>query len=100
MKSESRSYRIPEGVFYQELDKESVLLNLATEQYYSLDPVGTRIWQLLAKTESIAATVAIMVTEYGIDDSILQRDVEELVRKLIAKGLLAELAGAANGTGS
>lgn len=98
MKSDSHSYRIADGVFCQELNGESVLLNLDTEQYYSLDPTGTRIWQLLINTASIDATVKAMLAEYSIEEAALRRDVEELVRKLIAKGLLIELIRPADGT--
>ena len=98
MNSNSHSYRIAEGVFCQELDRESVLLNLDTEQYYSLDPTGTRIWQLLVDTASVEATVKAMLAEYAIEEPALRRDVEELVRKLIAKGLLIELTRPADGT--
>ena len=38
----------PEALF-QELDGETVLLNLQSERYYGLDDVGTRMWQLLAE---------------------------------------------------
>jgi hypothetical protein len=32
-------------VLVQELEGEAVLLNLASERYFGLDDVGTRIWQ-------------------------------------------------------
>lgn len=90
MKSDSLSFRIPDGVLCQELDKESVLLNLHTEQYYSLDPMGTRVWQLLTNTSSIDDAVKTMLTEYEVDETTLRRDVQDLVQKLVAKGLLVE----------
>ncbi len=31
-------YRLAEGVLFQQLDRESVLLNMKTEQYFGLDP--------------------------------------------------------------
>ena len=34
-------------VIAQEVSGETVLLDLKSEQYFSLDVVGTRIWQLL-----------------------------------------------------
>lgn len=98
--SESRSYRIAEGVLWQELDKESVLLNLETEQYYALDPVGTRVWKLLAETASIDATVKTMVAEYDTEEATLKCDVEQLVQKLVSRGLLIEQTKEADGTAS
>ncbi|NJL60696.1 MAG: PqqD family protein [Methylacidiphilales bacterium] len=40
---------IPENVLAQELNGEIVILNMDSETYYSLNSVGSRIWQLLAK---------------------------------------------------
>ena len=45
------------------LNNDAVLLNLRTEQYYSLDPVGTRIWQLLGETRSLEATIQRVLAE-------------------------------------
>ena len=38
---------MPAHVLVRFLDRECVLLNLETEQYFGLDETGTRIWQLV-----------------------------------------------------
>lgn len=81
-------YRLAEGVLFQQLDRESVLLNMKTEQYFGLDPVGTRIWQLLTTTHTVAATVAAMQAEYEVAEAQLRQDVLALAERLMAKGLL------------
>ncbi len=43
----------PSHVLVRYLDKESVLLNLETEQYFGLDETGTRMWQLLTASPCI-----------------------------------------------
>ena len=53
---------IPDGVLVQELQGESVLLNVNTENYYGLDEVGTRIWAVLSEAPSIAAAVDVSQT--------------------------------------
>jgi hypothetical protein len=83
-----QAYRISEGVLFQQLDQESVLLNLKTEQYFGLDPVGTRIWHLLTTAHTVAATVATLKGEYEVDEARLQLDVVALAERLTAKGLL------------
>jgi len=40
-------YRIATEVLSQEVNGETVLLDLTGECYFSLNQVGTRIWQLL-----------------------------------------------------
>jgi hypothetical protein len=42
-----RSIKISKEVLSQELAGETVLLDMASEGYFGLDAVGTRVWQLL-----------------------------------------------------
>ncbi len=83
-----RAYRHAEGVLFQKLDRDAVLLNLKTEQYYSLDAVGMRVWQLLGETRSLEATVRRMLAEYAVDEATLRADVLALADKLATRGLL------------
>ena len=85
-----RAYRPAEGVLFQKLDRDAVLLNLKTEQYYSLDGVGTRIWQLLGETGSLEGTVRRMLAEYTVDETTVRADIMALAEKLAARGLLVE----------
>ena len=69
-------------VLYQELNGESVLLNLATEKYFGLDPVGTRIWQLLSEGIALEAAFSKLLLEYEVDEPRLRADVTKLVSEL------------------
>jgi len=55
------SYRPGSDVVSTEIDdEESVLLSLDTQQYYSLNETGSRIWELLSDghdTEDIASAI-------------------------------------------
>jgi hypothetical protein len=78
------------NVLFQDLGGESVLLNLANDQYYGLDEVGTRIWQLLAVDGDVAGAVTRLHTEYEgqVDGTTLRRDVDDLIDRLVSAGLL------------
>ncbi len=41
----SFNFSIPENVLSQEVNGEIVLLNIENESYYSLNAVGSRMWQ-------------------------------------------------------
>lgn len=78
----------PEYVLVRELEGESVLLNLRNETYYSLDDVGTRIWQVVVAEESINAAFDVLLAGYDITPEVLQRDMEALLGQLLEQGLL------------
>jgi hypothetical protein len=64
-----------------------VLLNLQTEEYFGLDPVGTNIVTRLTEQSSESAIEDLLV-DYQVDPQVLRTDIEELVEKLMGAGLL------------
>ena len=80
---------VPDHVMFRELEGESVILDLNTELYFGLDPVGTRMWQLLTTAESIEAAYADLTSEYEVDTAVLRTDLDELIETLVDKGLLS-----------
>ncbi len=75
-------------VIIQVLDNEAVLLHLKTEQYYTLDSTGLRIWQLLTEHEEPEAVVADMQKEFDVNEATAQSDVARLVNELNQEGLV------------
>lgn len=80
--------RIADDVVFRDLAGESVLLNLTTGTYFGLDAVGTRLWHLLKEQGSAEAAIATLQREYDVDERRLRQDVESLISRLLAKGLL------------
>jgi hypothetical protein len=77
-----------EGVVFQQLQEEAVLLNLDSGLYFGLDPIGTRIWNLLAGGESLPQIVSAIMAEYEVDTEQCQADLLKLVADLEAQGLV------------
>ena len=77
-------------VLTQEVEGEMVLLDLEGGQYYVLDDVGTRMWRLLEEHGDVDAIVRTMLDEFDVDEARLRADVDALVAKLGAAGLVAE----------
>jgi len=77
------------------IEGESVLLNLNSESYFGLDPVGTRMWTLLANSDSIQSAYEALLEEYDVAADGLRADMQDLIEKLIANGLMEVAAGTA-----
>jgi len=80
---------IAENVLIRFLDQESVLLNLNTERYFGLDPVGTRMWQLVTSAPTIEAAYYQLTEEFDVDAETLRSDLCKLLDHLIENGLIA-----------
>lgn len=79
---------IPAHVHVREVADELVILSLESEEYFGLNPVGTRIWQLLATGDTPAGVLAAMVAEYDVDEATMARDLEALLGELSSRRLI------------
>lgn len=77
-----------EDVLFRNLSGEAVLLNLKTGLYFGLDPVGTRIWELIESKGRLTDVLAAVVAEFDVDEERARRDLLDLVSALAAKGLV------------
>ncbi len=86
------SFVVSEDILFQEIGGETVLLNLQSEHYFGLDPIGTRIWQVLAETSSPASVVQCLITEFDVAEAQLRGDVLRLIGELVESGLVTQRA--------
>lgn len=79
---------ISKDVLAQELAGETVLLDLASENYFGLDAVGTRVWQLLNEGKPESVLVDTLLNEYEVEREVLEKDISELLNRLNEAGLI------------
>jgi sorbitol-specific phosphotransferase system component IIA len=80
---------ISEEALSQEVNGETVILDLKSESYFGLDEVGTRVWQLLQEHGDIQKVFDAMLEEFDVDANTLASDMKNLVDDLIEKGLIS-----------
>ena len=73
----------------QDVGGEAVLLDLASEQYFGLDPVGTRVWALFAVSGQLASVHARLCEEFDADPERIRQDLLALTRELAEAGLVS-----------
>ena len=72
----------------RELDGEAVILHLESGQYYGLDPIGTRIWEMLGDHPRPRDIAAVLVSEYDVSPQQLEADLLDLLTRLAARSLI------------
>ena len=82
-------FKLSDEVLSQEVNGETVLLDLEGEAYFGLNEVGTRIWQLLQSEHSVAGMVDSLSAEYDVSREQLESDVSGLLDKLTEAGLVS-----------
>jgi hypothetical protein len=70
---------------------EAVILNLKSELYLGLNPVGTRTWSVLHSAPTIEAAYELLLNEFDVEPQRLREDMNEFLDQLLEQGLI-ELA--------
>jgi len=84
----NQTIKVLPDVLSQEVRGETVLLDLNGENYFGLDAVGTRIWQLLQEHSNLQIIYDTMLEEYDVEGEQLEKDIDELITKLVEAGLV------------
>lgn len=75
-------------VLFRLVGGEALLLNLKTELYLGLDPVGTRMWAVLMDTPSIQGAYDTLLQEYEVEPARLREDLDGFLDKLLEQSLI------------
>lgn len=82
-------YRIRESVLHTRLETESVLLDLDSGRYFSLNSVGSRIWDRLAEGPRTIDDLLFEITkEYEVSPEQAEPDLLALLQELVRHKLL------------
>lgn len=65
-----------------DIDGEVALLCVQSGNYYTLNPVGSRIWHLAAEPRSISEICAELVNEYQVSPAQCYREVTAYLRQM------------------
>lgn len=91
---------VSEHVLVQQLGEETVLLDMKTEEYYSLNTSGTHLWQMVTEPDEPFEWNAVMQKIAGLYDEQtdigqIETDMQALLDHLTSEGLLSVKACAA-----
>jgi Coenzyme PQQ synthesis protein D (PqqD) len=77
-------------VVAKRLDKTTVLVDMATSRIFELNETGTRIWELLGEGLDADRIMRHLVDEFGVEHARAENEVNNLLARLRADGLLEE----------
>jgi hypothetical protein len=78
-----------ERVLVEQIEDETVLLDLDSGLYFALNEVGARVWELCDGARSVDEIVDVIAGEYDADGATVRTDVVELLAELVDERLLA-----------
>jgi hypothetical protein len=83
-----------EEVAAKVIDGELIIIRLSDGTYYSMDNVGTCVWELIEARNDLGTLVQTIAKRYRTPVEQVEGDVSALVRQLLDEGLVVAADGA------
>lgn len=70
------------------LHDELVMMDLDQGKYFSLNPVATRIWDLLDKSKDEDDICSVLLDEYDVEPEQCRKEVGEVLGQMVKLGII------------
>lgn len=87
-------WQISPEILHSRIDDEVVLMSIEADSYFGLDPIASRIWELLEQPLDLDELVAKLMEEYEVDADTCRQDAQALLEDMQGRGLIAPVAAA------
>lgn len=82
-------WNISPEVLSSKIDEEVILMSIEADSYFGLDPVASRIWEILStQPASVDELVAAMMEEYETDEETCRKDVQDFIDDMSGRKLI------------
>ena len=76
-------------VIHETIDGETVIVNLDSGNYYSLDAIGAEIWEYIVRNVSIPSIIEIIASGYTGEQEEIQKTVHQFIDEMQRENLIA-----------
>ena len=70
------------------MDGETVMMSLGNSEYYGLNEIGSRIWDIITEKIQVDKLIELLTNEYDVAHDACEEDVMFFLDRLQEKGLL------------
>ncbi len=71
-----------------DVDGEKVMMSIENGEYFGLDSVGSRVWELIENPIRVEELVNLLIDEFDVSKEQCEDDTLEFLNELMAKKLL------------
>lgn len=85
-----KKYKRNNNTIAGKLDDGLVMMDIEKGKYFSLNPVATRIWELLEQPKELNDLCNILMDEYDVESEQCESETRACLKKLAEIGLVIE----------
>ena len=71
-----------------DLGDETVILGLSSDEYFSLQNVGARIWEIIQEPKTVKEILDAILNDYAVESERCERDLLAVLQELAHEGLV------------
>lgn len=71
-----------------DLDGEKVMMNLDKGQYFMMNEVGSRIWEIVSEPKTVKEVMLALLNEYEVEREKCEKTVIEFLSELVKSDLI------------
>lgn len=80
--------KLSDHVHHVRMDDQVIVADMRSGHYLGLDGVGARVWDLVCEGATLGAIMERLSAEYEVSADVLDRDIGELMKELVARRLI------------
>ncbi len=80
-------YRRPD-IIHNKLDDEIVMMSISQGEYYGLNEIGSRIWEIIEEHVTFKQIIDKLLGEFEVNEEKCRREVTEFIGLLQKKNLV------------
>ena len=77
-----------EGIVQAQIDGETVMMSIENGEYYGLDTIASRIWELIEKPLTIQELNEQLQNEYDVSPEQCQSDVDKFLGEMVENKII------------
>ncbi len=79
---------VPEHVVFRDLADETVILNIDTGQYHSVDQVGARFFEVMRDVSALELAVGRLAEEFEQPVAVIETDLAAFTGEMVELGVI------------
>jgi len=77
-----------EEIVASDIDGETVMMSIENGEYYGLDDIGSRIWELIEKPVKVSNLIDTLLERFDVDRGTCEKDVLKFLNDLNGDNIL------------
>lgn len=82
-----------ESIIHSKLDDEIVMLSIEKGKYFGLNPVGSRIWELIEEPKTVSTIISTLADEYEVSLETCEKDLLHFLSQMAEQQIIQTRPG-------